>query len=417
MSRILLMAARNLTRLWRRSLLTGGLVAIGVVAVLLFVAAAGSFRSMMIGQITDTFLGHLQVHRRGYVAAIDTLPLHLNMNARQAEAVERAARQVPEITAIAPRVKFGAMFSNFTETTNIRVNGIEPDRELAVAPALAGRFVAGEPAGLLVRGEILVPELLARGLQVGVGDSVVLISTNRDGSVNGRTLKVRGIIAGVTGPGGRDGYIHIEDARAILRSPEAEVSEFVLRARDLASIPRAVAGMQAALAMQGDPASTPPRGPFEVHGWDSLSPFANIARLIEAMTLAIRVLLVSIVLVAVMNVMVMAVYERIREIGTIAAMGTPPRRILGLFLTEGLLLGAVGVASGVLLSLVAVAALNHWPVTFNFGQQSGLVLLPALPWQEILLVSGIVLGVAVLASLQPAWKAARLDPMAALRHV
>lgn len=421
MSGILLIAARNLSRLWRRSLLTGGLVAIGVVAVLLFVAAAGSFRAMMIGQITDTFLGHLQVHRRGHVAAIETLPLHLNMTARQAEAVERAAREVPEITAIAPRVKFGAMFSNFTETTNIRVNGIEPDRESAVAPGLPGRFVAGEPAGLLARGEILVPELLARGLQVGVGDSVVLIATNRDGSVNGRTLRVRGIIAGVTGPGGRDGYIHIEDARAILRSPEAEVSEFVLRARDLAAIPRAVAGMQAALAAAGGGAAAapgaPPRAPFEVHGWDSLSPFANIARLIEAMTFAIRVLLVSIVLVAVMNVMVMAVYERIREIGTIAAMGTPPRRILALFLTEGVLLGAAGVAAGLLLSLLAVAALNRWPITFDFGQQSGLVLLPALPGREILLVSAIVLAVAVLASLQPAWKAARLDPMAALRHV
>ncbi len=52
MLRVIALAARNLTRLWRRSLLTGGLVAIGVVGVLLFVAAAGSFKAMMIGQIT-----------------------------------------------------------------------------------------------------------------------------------------------------------------------------------------------------------------------------------------------------------------------------------------------------------------------------------------------------------------------------
>ncbi len=58
-----------------------------------------------------------------------------------------------------------------------------------------------------------MPELLARGLNVQVGDSVVLIATNRDGSVNGRTLKVRAVIAGVTGPGGRDGYIHVDNAR------------------------------------------------------------------------------------------------------------------------------------------------------------------------------------------------------------
>lgn len=414
MLRVVGLALRNLTRLWRRSLLTGGLVAIGVVAVLLFVAAAGSFRSMMIGQITDSYLGHLQVHRRGYVAAVETLPLHLNMSARQAQAVEEAAAQVPGIVAIAPRVKFGAMFSNFTETTNIRINGIDPERELAVAPALPGRFLQGDPAGLLRRGEILVPELLARGLGVNAGDTVVLIATNRDGSVNGRTLTVRAVISGVTGPGGRDGYVHIDDARAILRSPEAEVSEFVLRARDLAAIQGAAAALEAALAARAQPGQRPP---FEVHAWDRLSPFAAIANMIDLMTLGIRVLLIAIVLVAVMNVMIMAVYERIREIGTIAAMGTPPTRILGLFLAEGMLLGIAGVTAGVAVSYLAVAALNAFPVSFSFGQQSGLLLRPDLPLAEVLLVGGIVLAVAVVASLQPAWKAARLDPIVALRHV
>lgn len=414
MPRVILLAARNLTRLWRRSLLTGGLVAIGVVAVLLFVAAAGSFKAMMIGQITDSYLGHLQVHRRGYVAAVETLPLHLNMSARQARTVEEVAGTIPEIVAIAPRVKFGALFSNFNETTNIRINGIDPARELRVAPALPDRFLRGERQGLLERGEILVPELLARGLNVQVGDSVVLIATNRDGSVNGRTLKVRAIIAGVTGPGGRDGYIHIDDARAILRSPEAEVSEFVLRARDLDAIPRAAAALEAAFAARAPEGQRPP---FEVHPWERLSPFAAIANMIDVMALGIRVLLIAIVLVAVMNVMIMAVYERIREIGTIAAMGTPPGRILGLFLAEGFLLGAVGVAIGIGLAYGAVALLNVFPVTFSFGQQTGLLLRPALPAEEVLLVGGIVLAVAIVAALQPAWKAARLDPILALRHV
>ncbi len=50
-------------------------------------------------------------------------------------------------------------------------------------------------------------------------------------------------------------------------------------------------------------------------------------------------MLIGIVLISIMNVMVMAVYERIREIGTIAAIGTQPGRILALFMTEGLLLG------------------------------------------------------------------------------
>ena len=90
---------------------------------------------------------------------------------------------------------------------------------------------------------------------------------------------------------------------------------------------------------------------LEVHTWADLSPFASIVRMIDLLTLFIKIMLVSIVLISVMNVMMMAVYERIREIGTISAIGTPPRRILSLFLTEGLLLGVGGTAVGTAISL------------------------------------------------------------------
>ena len=61
MAKILKLAARNLARYWRRTLLTSGLIILGVVAVLLFVAVSGSFKGMIVGQITDSMLGHLQV--------------------------------------------------------------------------------------------------------------------------------------------------------------------------------------------------------------------------------------------------------------------------------------------------------------------------------------------------------------------
>jgi putative ABC transport system permease protein len=70
MAKILKLAARNLARYWRRTVLTAGLIILGVVAVLLFVAVSGSFKNLIVGQITDSMLGHLQVHRRGYVASI-----------------------------------------------------------------------------------------------------------------------------------------------------------------------------------------------------------------------------------------------------------------------------------------------------------------------------------------------------------
>jgi putative ABC transport system permease protein len=154
-----------------------------------------------------------------------------------------------------------------------------------------------------------------------------------------------------------------------------------------------------------------------VHDWARLSPFANIARMIDLLIVAVRVLLVAIVLIAVMNVMIMAVYERIREIGTISAMGTPPRRILGLFVTEGLLLGVVGSVIGVAASILALWAINLGGLTFSFGQATNLRLVANLGPADVLITCGVVIVVAALASLQPAWKAAQMDPVSALRHV
>jgi len=415
MGKILEIAARNLLRYRRRTLLTSLLVVIGIAAVLLFVAITGSFKALMIGQITDSMLGHLQVHRRGYVASIESLPLNLNMPPQMAAQAVKALDGNPDVEAYAPRIKFGAMFSNFTETTSVRVNGVDPERENLVTPLLAGRQLDGERGGALVkRGQILVPVLVARGLQVKAGDTVVLVTTNKDGSVNGKTFVIRGTLESATGPGGRDGYIHIEDARELLRMTEPEVTEFAVRIKRQEQAERVTAVLVDELAgvknKQGGPA-------LEVHPWQRLTPFANIANMIDVLTLAIKVMLVSIVLVAIMNVMVMAVYERIREIGTIAAIGTPPRRILALFLIEGLLLGVLGSAVGTAVSLAGIYALNVWRISYSFGQQEGLLLAPVIGVQDVVSIAGMVIVVAVLASLQPAWKASRMDPITALRHV
>jgi putative ABC transport system permease protein len=192
------------------------------------------------------------------------------------------------------------------------------------------------------------------------------------------------------------------------------VNEIAVRLKSLDRLPATKAQITRALAGIRNPQGQPA---LEVHGWDQLSPFANIARMIDLLDVFIRVMLVGIVLIAVMNVMMMAVYERIREIGMIAAIGTPPRRILGLFLSEGVLLGLIGTTIGTLLSLVIIYALTLWPVHFTFGRQQELVLVPAISALDVLLIGGIVLAVAIAASLQPAWKAARMDPITALRHV
>ena len=405
-------AVRNLLRYKRRTLLTASLITVGVVFVLVFISVSGSFKNMMIGQITDSMLGHMQVHRKGYVASIENLPLTMNLMPEEIKRLEAVLDSQPEIEAYSPRIKFGGGFSNFAETTNIRLNAVFPEKEFRTVPLLSSRIVNGEKN--IKQGEIVVPELLAKGMNVNIGDMVVVVTTNKDGSVNGKQFKIGGILQSATGPGGRDGYIHIEDARELLRMDEMEISEVAIRLKDfgrLGKFNEKLSGLLSKdLNSQGRPV-------FEAHTWETLSPFYNIARMIDVMTFFIKLMLIAIVLISIMNVMIMAVYERIREIGTIAAIGTLPGKILSMFVIEGFCLGVAGAVIGNIVGVSIVLIINLLKITFNFGQQTGLLLVAKITPYDLLFISVTVIIVSVIASLQPAFKASRMEPIDALRHV
>jgi len=354
----------------------------------------------------------MQVHRKGYVASIENLPLTMNLMPEEFERLEAVLDSQPEIEAYSPRIRFGGGFSNFAETTNIRLNAVFPEKEFRTVPLLSSRIVNGEKN--IKQGEIIVPELLAKGMNVNIGDMVVVVTTNKDGSVNGKQFKIGGILQSATGPGGRDGYIHIEDARELLRMDEMEISEVAVRLKDFGRLNKFSEKLSAVLSKdlnsQGKPV-------FEVHTWETLSPFYNIARMIDLMTFFIKLMLIAIVLISIMNVMIMAVYERIREIGTIAAIGTLPGKILSMFVIEGFCLGVAGAVIGNIVGVSIVLILNLLEITFDFGQQTGLLLVAEITPYDLLFISVTVIVVSVIASLQPAFKASRMEPIDALRHV
>ena len=393
-------------------MLTASLITIDVVFVLVFVSVSASFKGMMIGQITYSMLGHIQIHRDGYVASIENLPLGLNLSLDDMRQVEEILGKHPEIEAYSMRIKFGGGISNFVETTNIRLNGVLPEKEFRTVPLLPSRIVNGEKH--INQGEIIIPELLSKGMNINMGDTVVVVATNKDGSVNGKQFKVAGIIKSVVGPGGRDGYIHLNDAVELLRMEKMEISEVAVRLKDFGSL-REIYERLGILFKKGT--GIQDKAMFEVHTWEDLSPFFSISKMIDLLTFFIKLMLIAIVLISIMNVMIMAVFERVREIGTIAAIGTLPHKILSMFIIEGLCLGVTGVFIGNITGAAIIFILNLLKITFTFGQQKDLLLYASIKPNDILVISITVIIVSVIASLQPAFKASKMEPIEALRHV
>lgn len=409
-------AIRNLMRYKRRTLLTSLLITVGVLMVILFSGLSGSFKAMMIGQITDSKLAQMQIHRRGYLSSIDTMPLNLNLNQEAYHKIESALKHHPSVEAYAPRIKLGAMLSNFTETTNIRLSAIAPEEEIKVCPAIEDHIISKDEKqeGFVKPGEIILPEKLAKGMRIKEGDTVVVVAHNKEGSINGLNFRVGGIMEDVLGPLGKEGYIHIKDARALLRMEEPEVTEVAIRLKDFNSLDAVFADLKSTLAKYKNPKGQPA---LEIDTWETLSPFANVAKIIDLMSLSMKLIMIAIVLISILNVMIMSVYERIREIGTMTAIGTAPGKVMGLFLAEGLSLGLISAAAGNAIGLAGIYFLNVYKIRFSFGLLENLLLSPTVNLSEVCLVSGIVLLVSVFATLQPAYKASKMEPVDALRHV
>ena len=232
--------------------------------------------------------------------------------------------------------------------------------------------------------------------------------------MNGKQFSVGGILESATGPGGRDGYIHIEDAMEVLRMEDMEISEIAVRVRDFNRLAEVYADLEKTLSGEKNQIGRPV---FEVHTWEKLSPFYNIARMIDIMTFFIKLMLIAIVLISIMNVMIMAVYERVREIGTMAAIGTLPGKILSLFVVEGFGLGLIGALGGSLLGCAVIHIVNLLKITYDFGRQKGIIVYAGISLEDLAMISIIVIIGSVLASLQPAMKASRMDPIEALGHI
>ena len=397
--------------------MTSLLIVICVVMVIVFSGVSDSFKSMMIGSITDSMLGHLQVHKKGYVSSIENMPLHLNIDERGINNLEKLFNENHEIIdAYSYRIKFSAMLSNYEETTNIRLSGVYPEMENAACPRLMERFIeeVPDPGRFVEPGKIIIPENISKGLKLKPGDEVVLVANNKDGSVYGINLEVSSAMEGLVEPTGRDGFIHIEDAKALLRIEENEVNEIAVRLKK----PDRLNSAQKILGENLNRFKNKQDKPeFELHTWADLSPFSTIATIVDILIITVKIVLIAIVLISILNVMMMSVYERVSEIGTISAIGTLPSKVLWLFLTEGVSLGVISTFIGNIVGVFALFIINHAKINFSFGRMKGIILETSVSPLELISVSLIVIAVAAVSSLYPAVKASKMQPVEALRHV
>ncbi len=401
MTQLFKLAFRNLMRNRRRSILSALAVSMGL-ALLLLIASV--LNGEMQGSINTTIRlvsGHLQVRAASYVEAKSSLKWEdLVANPDQLAAQIQA---IPQVSVVTPRLFASGIVSVGDRSIGVQLIGIDPLSD-ANAP-----FIQGLTSGNFLtpddREGILMGQPLADSLKVKVGDSVNLLANTSNGDVIEQAFFIRGIYSTHTPVYDRSSiFMPLAKAQALTQTENHASALFILL-KDV--------NQSAAVA-------TAIKGPgYKTLTWQDMNELVTQTEdLANAYMFIIYLIVLAVTATVIVNTLVMAVFERTREIGILAAIGMKGRRIMALFLAEASLLAVAGIAFGLLLGWLICLYFGKFGIPIGNVGTTGMLLgdriYSILKAGDAVNLTIIALIVTLVASLYPAILAARLEPIEAL---
>lgn len=331
------------------------------------------------------------------------------------------SREHAEVLAAAPYTEGQAMLNRRDQTSGARIRGVVPGEEVNVSD-IHENMVEGE-FDSLEDGEynLLLGSALARQLNADLGDRVTLIVPEANVTPAGVTPRLRRFtVSGIFEVGMYDfdsttAFIHMADGQRLLRLDGSEVTGVRLRLDDMFRA-RTVADQLSATIAE----------PVWVTDWTRQH--ANLFRAVQTEKTVMFVILALIIAVAVFNIvstLIMMVTDKRADIAILRTLGMPPRSIMAIFLVQGTFIGvigtALGIAGGSALAMNIDAIMGSLENVFGFNMlPPDIYYLTDLPSElrivDITRIGILALGLSVLATLYPAWKASRTEPAEALRY-
>ena len=403
------LAWRNIWRHRRRTVIVVIAMAMSLWLMMFYDGFVAGFNNAIYGNAIKFLGGNIQIHAAGYQESSSKTPL-LPLVSDQA-AVDAALAQ-PNVVAASRRIITGGLATTREGAFPVSIVGIEPEQEQPVSlPAqniTSGRYLAADDAD-----GVLIGQGLATAMNVQVGDRFTIAGQSTHEQMRQRTVTVAGIYdLGMGEIEKRSVFMSLKEAQELYGLPD-QSTEVVVTLEKLGEEPAVVVKLQKAL-----PA-------YEIGSWETNFPELKAALATKGKAMDIFSLIIIIVAgIGILNLLMMAVYERTREIGLLGAMGLKPRQISWLFILEGTMMGLVGVAAGIVLGLVLNGLMGV--VGFDFTafttvtEYAALInerVYPTLGTEKLLTRALTIAIISALASLYPAREASRREPADALHYV
>lgn len=409
MTLYLRLAWRNIWRHRRRTVIIVLAMALSLSMMMFYDGLMDGFNNAIAGNAVRVLGGNVQVHAAGYREKVDSNPL---LPLKDDSAVVKAALAQPNVIAAARRIQTGGLITNHEGSYSMSIIGIEPQAEAPVS-LIAEHVVEGRYLQPDDQDSILVGKGLADALALKVGDRVTMVGSDIHKQNRQRTMTVVGIYD--------IGIPSMEKATSYISLPEAQ---------DLFGLSGQSTEVQITLKRVGTEnavvaALTPLLPGYEVESWAKNYPELSTAVNRKSFVMDIfSIIIVMIAGIGILNLLLMAIYERTREIGLLGAMGLKPHQIATSFILEGIMIGFVGVIAGVAMGLAINLSLMR--VGMDYSQFAGVTdymalisgkVYPTLGVSKLFMRAMIMLVIAALAALIPASLASRREPADALHQV
>jgi putative ABC transport system permease protein len=413
------LALRNVFRYKRRTVITFSTISLGLGLMAIGMSLYNGVDKQSMYNIIDSQTGHLKIFAQGYFEKKDDLPLELTIDNPQK--IKALLRNNNEIQGTESRILFMAtLIKGLDEIPCIGV-AVEPESDPIVfnikESLREGRYL--EPSDQ----KVLVGSNLAEDLGLNVGEEIVIrmFSSTEDYVWNAMDLEIKGIVD-TPNPmvNSQNIFIPLALAQESL-SLGGKATEITIRLKEDTQIPPVQSSIQKILSLL--------EGNYEVFSFNELeSGYNEVLRMKSRIQAIIPLIMLLIASLGIINTMLMAVLERTREIGMMAAMGMRKLEVLRLFIYEGALIGFFGSLAGCVLGAIGGWYFEVKGMSFSsFGEEMIDIMETSFPIKDVfygdltlgILLFTLVFGttVAILASIYPAYKAVRVEPIKALRHV
>ena len=397
------LAWRNLWRNHRRTLIMLSAITVGVWAMIFMTA-------LMRGMVDDMLLngirslpGEVQIHHPQYR---DDPSINNSMPAPDAELLK--ALQSPEVTAWTSRVRVPAVISSERDSRGIVLLGVEPASELQVSfdrdSIREGRFLNDSSDTGLVIGV-----KMAEHLETSLGKRVVVMSQDPDNNIADRGFRIVGLYKAKLASL-EETYVYAGRATVQkLLNLGNNISEIAITGEDYRFVDNWYPQIKQAA---GENVDTLPWYQADVY-------LGSMMSMMDGFVLVWVIIIFLALSFGLVNTLVMAVFERIREIGLMLALGMRPSMILYQILMESFLLLAIGLLLGNILAVGSIIPLQDGIDISAVAKGMEMMgtssmLYPALKLSDMVLANVIVIILGLLTSILPAWHAASYDPIKAL---